>query len=85
MRFLRYLPRKRGPVQHVGYDVHTVNLPDDRRVVVVQAGRMHEERVVPPAGDGFAFQREVWDHRVEVYVSATGRSVRVWIDGVERT
>lgn len=56
---------------------------DGRRQITVRAGRCRTERVVPPAGEEHAFDREIWDREVAVYVSATGRSVRVWIDGVE--
>ena len=52
---------------------------------MVEAGVRTTERVVPPAGDQYAFDRQGWTRRVEVYVSATGRSVRVWVDGEEVT
>lgn len=52
-------------------------------MVVVKAGNRGVEHVVPPAGDEFAFDRQFWAREVEVYVSPTGRSVRVYVDGVE--
>lgn len=52
-------------------------------VVHVNAGRRTIERVVPPAGEEYAFDRENWATRVEVYVSPTGRSVRVYVNGRE--
>lgn len=59
--------------------------PDDRRgayrSIHINAGRCRTERVVPPAGEDHAFDREVWDHRIEVSVSPTGRSVQVYVDG----
>ena len=49
----------------------------------VRAGYRGTEHVVPPAGEDYAFDREQWAREVEVYVSPTGRSVRVWVDGEE--
>lgn len=51
--------------------------------LIVNAGPRGEERVVPPAGEQHAFTRQVWKRRVEICVSPTGRSVRVWVDGEE--
>lgn len=53
--------------------------------VIVKAGRRKTTRVVPPAGEAFAFDRHDWTRRIEVCVSPTGRSVRVWINGEEAT
>lgn len=64
------------------YDV-TVASWDFRRAIKVRAGRCRVEHVVPPAGEHFAFDRMDWDHEVEVYVSPTGSSVRVFIDHEE--
>jgi hypothetical protein len=69
--------------RQVGWRAHLIGLPDDRDVIVVEAGVRTTERVVPPAGEAYAFDRHIWTRRVEVYVSATGRSVRVWVDGQE--
>lgn len=68
------------------FDVAVYNYtPDERRgryhSIHVKAGRCHTERVVPPAGEDYAFDREVWDHRIEIGISPTGRSVRVYVDG----
>ena len=52
-------------------------------VAHIRAGNRGTVRVVPPAGEDYAFDRQEWAHRVEVCVSPTGRSVRVWVDGVE--
>jgi hypothetical protein len=69
-----------------------VNLPyfsadsyerDGYQMLILRAGNLGTERVVPPAGEEHAFDREVWRRRIEVSVSPTGRSVRVWVDGVE--
>jgi hypothetical protein len=49
----------------------------------VDAGDRGTERIVPPAGETYAFTRKRWARRVEVYVSPTGRSVRVYVDGRE--
>ncbi len=51
--------------------------------VTVKAGVPKRRRIVPPAGPEHAFDVEDWPRRVTVYVSPTGRSVRVWVDGVE--
>lgn len=53
------------------------------RQLSITAGRRGVERVVPPAGEEYAFDVQHWARRVEVSVSPTGRSVRVWVDGVE--
>ena len=49
----------------------------------VYAGPLPPKRVVPPAGEDYAFDVAQWNRRVNVYVSPTGRSARVWVDGVE--
>lgn len=41
------------------------------------------EHIVPPAGDEYAFDVQHYKRHVEVYVSPTGRSVRVFVDGQE--
>ena len=41
------------------------------------------ERIVPPAGEAFAFDVQHYRRSVEISVSPTGRSVRVWVDGRE--
>ncbi len=51
--------------------------------VIVRAGRRGVTHIVPPAGEKYAFDRQEWARRVEVSVSPTGRSVRVWVDGQE--
>jgi hypothetical protein len=56
---------------------------DGRTVVTVRAGFRGMERVVPPAGEMHAFEQDLWERDVQVYVSRTGRSVRVWVDGNE--
>jgi hypothetical protein len=53
------------------------------REVIVRAGNRGVERIVPPAGDLWAFDRPLWEREVMVYVSPTGRSVRVFVDGIE--
>lgn len=59
-------------LRHAGYET-----------VVIGAGSPKVERIVPPAGEDHAFDRVEWKRRVEVSVSPTGRSVRVWVDGQE--
>ncbi len=63
--------------------VRPIGLPDGRRVTIVEAGYLGRERIEPPGGPEHAFWRSKWRHRIEVYTSRTGRSVRVWIDGTE--
>lgn len=52
-------------------------------VLHARCGNRGVRRVVPPAGEDFAFTTTDWTRRVEVSVSPTGRSVRVWVDGQE--
>jgi len=49
----------------------------------VRAGNRGTEHVVPEAGEDYAYDRDVWARRIQVSVSPSGRSVRVWVDGVE--
>lgn len=51
--------------------------------LLIGAGNRGTERIVPPIGEDYAFDRQKWARRVEVSISPTGRSVRVWVDGVE--
>jgi hypothetical protein len=51
--------------------------------LIIHAGNGGTERVVPPAGEAHAFDRTIWRRRIEVGISPTGRSVRVWVDGEE--
>jgi hypothetical protein len=64
------------------YDIDLLCI-EGYRNIRVRAGRPHTERIVPPAGEDFAFEVQRWGHEVLVCVSPTGRSVRVWLDGVE--
>lgn len=56
------------------FDVHALNLPDKGTVLVANAGprQTNEEGHVTD-----------WARKVEIYVSPAGRSVRVFVDGVE--
>lgn len=56
---------------------------DGRKILLVNAGDRGTEEVVPPAGPAHAFTRRRWARKVEVAVSPTGRSVRVFVDGKE--
>lgn len=49
----------------------------------VRAGKPKRVRVVPPAGEDYAFDRDDYPLIVEVSVSPTGRSARVWVNGAE--
>lgn len=53
------------------------------RTVNVRAGWRGRRRIVPPAGEAHAFDVDDYAREVEVTVSPTGRSVRVYVDGVE--
>lgn len=64
------------------FDVAVVE-HEGRQALIVRAGPRGSERIVPPAGERHAFDRPRWARTVEVYVSPKGRSVRVWVDGVE--
>lgn len=64
------------------YDLSGIS-PKLGRVVHVDAGHRGVRHVVPPAGEDYAFDVDLWARRIEVYVSPTGRSVRVFVDGRE--
>lgn len=49
----------------------------------VKGGNKGVERIVPPAGEDYAYDLQKWSRRVSVTVSPTGRSVRVFVDGNE--
>lgn len=51
--------------------------------VTVQAVRTRVERIVPQAGEEHAFDVQHWKRTVDVYVSPSGRSVRIFVDGEE--
>jgi hypothetical protein len=46
----------------------------------VQAGIPKTTRIVPPAGEDYAFDRRDWPVNVEITSSPTGRSVQVWVN-----
>ena len=47
----------------------------------VRSGFQGFDRIVPPAGEMYAFYRPRYLHHVQVTVSPTGRSVQVFMDG----
>lgn len=51
-------------------------MADGRQIVKVKAGTQSVET-------NRILETNDWDHEVEVYVSPTGQSVRVFIDGTE--
>lgn len=70
--------------EHAELQVSTWSDPRGQHTqVTVRAGIKHVERIVPPAGEAYAFDVDVWPSTVNVYVSPKGRSVRVFVDGVE--
>lgn len=68
-------PTMLARVRHSTFDEGRVQLNID-------AGRHWIEH---GAGELYAFDAERWDHSIVVAVSRTGRSVRVFVDGVEVT
>lgn len=64
----------------IQYGFHSI---DGYTVMSIDAGNRGHERVVPPAGDAHARDQQMWARHVQVSVSPTGRSVRVFVDGVE--
>lgn len=56
---------------------------DPHRAIKVRAGRRWTERIVPPAGEAYAFDVERWPVEVEVTVSPGGRVVRLHVNGTE--
>lgn len=70
---------ERFDIQHFTYRV------DERRGtydnIKITAGNLGIERIVPPAGDEYAFGVQRWKRTIEVSVSPTGRSVQVYVDG----
>ena len=69
---------RRDPCIEVQHGSH-----DGAEYFDVWAGNDGQERIVPPAGEEYAFTRTKWRRHVQVYVSPTGRSVRVFVDGEE--
>jgi len=66
------------------FEVTHITLGDTgRQALKVWAGRRGVKHIVPPAGEDHAFDVDQWAREVEIYVSPTGRSVRVWVDGNE--
>jgi hypothetical protein len=86
---LPWFPDDGTPQPLVQYSVHVFEETEvgRRRAgyvrVTVDAGPRPPEHVVPPAGEAHAFDAARWARRIEVSVSPTGRSARVWVDGVE--
>jgi hypothetical protein len=70
-------------IQRIMYHRHPAD--SGAHVVKVRAGHRGTEHIVPPAGEDLAVDRTIWARTVEVYTSPAGRSVRVWVDGVEIT
>lgn len=66
------------------FDIRYVRHPKGT-VLCVDAGPQGTERVVPPAGEAYAFDRPLWARRIQVSVSPKGKSVRVFVDGAEIT
>ncbi len=64
-------------------EVRRIGIGDGRLVTIVNAGYLGTERVVPPAGEKYAFDRMLWRFQFEIYTSPTGRSVRLWVNDKE--
>lgn len=54
-----------------------------RAFVDLNVGHRGYETIVPPAGEQFSFERDLWAHEIQVSISPTGRSVRVHVNGKE--
>jgi hypothetical protein len=82
---VKYQPRGDLRVDAHTYDAEVFDkrMGGDYWCVRVSAGRPKRKRIVPPAGERYAHIRETYPRNVEVYVSPTGRSVRVYVDGAE--
>lgn len=52
-------------------------------VVLLDAGWRGTETVTVPAGPEYSYEADRWARRIELSISPTGRSVRVWVDGNE--
>lgn len=65
------------------FHVRHMLLSGDCQVLQVDCVPTTTTRIVPPAGDEYAFDVQHYRRKVEIYVSPTGRSVRVWVDGEE--
>lgn len=74
---------KEGNIDATQYTYARRDGDDPYDIIHVRAGRNWVERVVPPAGEAHAYDTRRWEHRIEVTVSPTGRSVRVHVNGVE--
>lgn len=53
------------------------------QLATVRAGIPTIERIVPPAGEEYAFERADYPLEIQVCVSPTGRSVRLHVNGVK--
>lgn len=72
------------PKKQRWFDIsHATDSSTGREWIKVHAGPRGVERIVPPAGEAYAFDRDLWTREVEIYRSPTGRSIRVWVDGQE--
>ncbi len=72
--------------EHYDARVFTFRLREDQQpytCVDVRAGRRTTEHIIPPAGEKYAFDVPRWPRHVEVVISPTGKSVRVFVDGKE--
>jgi len=65
------------------YDIRRTRFEGGAVQIEITGGRKTVERIVPPAGEKYAFDSVQWEHRLTVYVSPQGRSFRLFIDGTE--
>jgi hypothetical protein len=52
-------------------------------IIKFDVGRREVKRVVPPAGENYAFDVQKWARRIQVSISPTGRNVHIHVDGTE--
>lgn len=71
-----------SPVPDAAVDTYSIEHRGRRyQQVTIRAGRPKRERVVPPAGERYAFERDTYPVVVDVTVSPTGRSIHVFVNG----
>lgn len=65
------------------YSLGVAQMDNGHQILIIRAGHRGSERIVPPAGEAHAFDRDLWAREVQISISPRGRSVRVHVDGEE--
>ena len=71
---------QRFSIRHFSWKRRTSDTVEYQQIRI-GAGECTSERIVPPAGDDYAFTVDTWSCNVEITVSPSGRSVQVFVDG----